>query len=1126
MSTKIKHVVVRTCKNKVVIIIAILLVLYTLTGFFLGPFIIERYVPSMLSQRLNSQVTLEQVKINPYSLTLEARDFRINEPSGSAIAGFKRLYVNFQLSSIFKWVLTFADVAVDSPSINIVIDKDGRLNLSRLSGRDKETTPRESKGLPRILLQNIEINQGKIDLTYLNRQSVPANVSINPLDIRLINISTLPDWKGAYTLKATISDGAVLNASGQLSLKPLRSEGSIGFKEIALKTPWEFIRSQLNIAPPDGVISIETRYLLDPSKKTPEITLDDLKANITDAGILIEGAEDKFLYLPEIKAGVKKLDITGRNIHSGSLAIKAGKLDLVKDKKGILNIRRLTSQQKETVPLKEKSSKGKQSPSWTINVPEISMDGLAINYIDDSRAPAVSYSAGDSRLVLKADITTGLSSARVRINDIGLNIQQIALGFIDASQPALQIGNLTVSGGSFDLGARSISVSSLELTDGIVDVIRDNDNTLNLVQLFATKKPDQEISEKSPQTESSKPWQFNVDAASLSGFKTRINDLTVKPESPLIELDKIGLTVAGFDGKSPFPFEISMNVVQGGELTASGKIDPSGATVESDIVIKDLSMPILEPYLSRTTDITLNSGLFSAKGAFDRGRKGEICYQGETGIADLRIIENGTMDTLLGWEQLKTNDLLLKLNPNRLEIDTLKLIGLEGKFIISEDNKVNVVEAFRNKEGSSSAEPRPEGVDQKKGGETFPVNISKLRLDDGILDFADLSLRPQFATKIYELNGTITGISSSPGARTQVELNGRVDEYGSSEIKGEINSFNPKQFTDISVVFRNVDMTDLTPYSGKFAGYKIDSGKLSIDLQYKIEDSRLLGKNKIVIDTLVLGEKVESPDAVKLPLRLAVALLRDSNGVINIDLPVSGNLDDPEFRYGPLIWKALVNLLSKIVTSPFRLLGSLFGSGEEETLDKVSFDPGENKIPPPEQEKLAKLLEAFRQRPQLTIVITGCYNSDSDGKVIRELQIRRALAEASGTALEPGEYPGPVDFINPKTQQRLTALFVGRYGQEDYDKLTAEMSATERPVDTKRTAEDPGALGKLMYSGLVKREQVEQSTLVKLADERAQAIAAYLTGPDGILPERIIIKPSENAGSGDQISSKLDLDVE
>ncbi len=1119
MSTRIIHMIVRTCKNKIVIIIAILAALYALIGFFLVPFLIERYLPPMLSQRLNSQVTLEQVKINPFRLTLEARGFRINEPSGSSIAGFKRLFIDFQLSSLFKWALTFADVVVDAPSINIVIDKDGRFNLSRLSGKGKKSASRESKGLPRILLQNIEINQGKIDLTY-HRQSIPANVSIKSLDIRLTNISTIPDWKGAYTLNAITSEGAVLNASGQLSLQPLRSEGSIGFKEIALTTPWKFIRSQLNIAPPDGIINIETRYLLDFSRESPEIRLDDLSVNIMDLGIMIQGAEDKFLYLPEIRAGAEKLDITGRSIHSGSLVIKAGKLDLVTDKEGVLNIQRLTSREKKTVPLQEKSSNLKQTP-WAVNISGVTLDGLAINYTDDSRSPAVSYSAGGTRLELKADIATGLPGAQIQVNDISLTIQQIALGFIDASQPAFQIGNLTVSGGAFDLGARSISISRLELKDGMVDVIRDNDNTLNLVQLFASKKPDQEISEKSPQTENIKPWQFAVDAASLSEFKTRISDLTVKPDSPLIELNKIGFTIASFDGKSPFPFEIGLSVVQGGELTASGKIDPSGTTVESSIRIKDLAMPIMQPYLSRKTDLTLNSGLLSAIGTFDRGRKGEMFYQGEVGIADLRIIENSTMDTLLGWGQLKTPDLLFKINPNGLEIESLNLSGLEGKFIISEDNKVNVVEAFRTKAGSSSTELQPEEVAQEKGGETFPVSISKLRLDSGILYFADLSLRPQFATTIHELSGTITGISSLPGARTQVELDGRVDEYGSSKIKGEINSFDPKQYTDISVVFRNVDMTNLTPYSGKFAGYKIDSGKLSMDLQYKIEDSQLLGKNKIVIDTLELGEKVDSPDAIKLPLKLAVALLRDANGVINIDLPVSGNLDDPEFRYGPLIWKALVNLLSKIVTSPFRLLGSLFGGGEEEILDKVSFDPGERDVPPPEQEKLVKLLEALRQRPQLTIVVTGRYSSDSDGGVIRELQVRRALAEASGTMLEPGENPGPMDFGNPKTQHGLEGLFVSRYGQEEYDKLTAE-----KPADSKQTAEDPGAFGKLLYSGLVKREKVDQSSLVKLADERAQAIEGFLTRPDGMLPERVIIKPSESTGSDNQISSKLDLDVE
>jgi hypothetical protein len=584
-----------------------------------------------------------------------------------------------------------------------------------------------------------------------------------------------------------------------------------------------------------------------------------------------------------------------------------------------------------------------------------------------------------------------------------------------------------------------------------------------------------------------------------------------------------------------------LHVVQGGDLSASGSFDPSGAAVDSRITIKDLALPVSQPYLSMAApDLTLTSGMFSTKGAFSRTAKGGMTYKGDVGIAALKIIENSTKDTLIGWEQLKTPDLRFTLDPNGLEMDTLKLTGLEGKFIISEDKKVNMVEAFKS-EGQDSAEPQSNESAPVSAAETtgnsFPVHVGRVSLEKGIVDFADLSLRPQFATKIHELKGVIIGISSSPGSRTQVELEGRVDEYGTSNIKGEINSFDPKEFTDISVVFKNVEMTNLTPYSGKFAGYKIDSGKLSLDLQYKIKDSKLLGKNKIVINTLKLGEKVDSPDAVKLPLKLAVAILKDANGVIDLDLPVSGDLNDPEFRYGPIIWKAIVNLLTKIVTSPFRALGALFG-GDEELLNTVSFEAGKGSVPPPEQEKLVKLLEALRQRPQLKLIVTGRFNSEADGQAIKQLQIRRSVAEAMGMQIEEGEDPGPVDFSNPQSQERLKEMFINRYGQEAYDVLNpaakpvdektktkkAKKKSDAKQADTSTVAEDPGELAKRLFADLVKREQIELSALKQLADQRAQAIVTKMTAADGLPSDRVMVKPCEGTND-DGISASLDLDA-
>ena len=183
-----------------------------------------------------------------------------------------------------------------------------------------------------------------------------------------------------------------------------------------------------------------------------------------------------------------------------------------------------------------------------------------------------------------------------------------------------------------------------------------------------------------------------------------------------------------------------------------------------------------------------------------------------------------------------------------------------------------------------------------------------MRFQNAKLDFTDLSLRPQFAAKIYELNGAINGLSSSRQSRSQVELDGRVDEFGLARIRGELNPFAPRNNTDINVVFRNVDMVPASPYTMKFAGYKVAEGKISLDLQYKIRDSKLEGDNKIVIDKLTLGERVDSPDAIKLPLQLAIAILKDSDGRIDLGLPVSGDLSDPQFSYGAIIWKAITNV--------------------------------------------------------------------------------------------------------------------------------------------------------------------------------------------------------------------------
>jgi uncharacterized protein involved in outer membrane biogenesis len=1073
-------------------------------------------------------------------MTLEAKEFQMKEPSGRALAGFQRLYINFQLSSLFRWALTFAEVDVDAPSVNLVIDADGKVNLARLAGPDTAPAPAKKESKPiRLMMSNIQINQGRIDVTD-NRQATPAGISFSPLNIHLADISTLPDRAGPYTLTATGTGGATLTWSGQVSLQPLRSEGNLGFENVSLSALWKFYRSSLNIAYPEGKLDVTTHYFFDYSKDRPVVTLDGLNLNVRDVGLQMEGAEKAFLKLSEIKLDAGALDLMQQKIDNVRFAAMGGALDLVMGKDGVLNVQRLIKQNTETKTRAPQSSTPNENQApWVINIPEVKLENLAIAYTDQSRANAVAYSIDDLKLAFKMAVNTDAPGMQVQVDELGLALQKIAIGYADGSKPALQAGSLAVSGGGFDLAGRSASVSRVEVKDGSIDVTREKNNTINLARLFASDKPAQKESAGEAQAAAGEPWQYVVENISLSGFKTQISDLTVKPDSQLINIEDIRMSASHFDGKSPFPFEMGLHVVQGGDVSASGTLDPTSLALKSAIKIKDLALPVVQPYLSQTaSDLTLNSGRCYASGVFVRNGKGGMSYKGQVGIADLKITENSTRDTLLGWEELSTPEMRFSTDPDGLEMDTLKLNGLECKLIISEDKKVNMVEAFKTK-SEPSTEPQtresaPVTSAQKPGG-AFPVKIARLSIEKGKMDFTDLSLTPQFAAKIHELNGVIIGISSTPGARTQVELAGRVDEYGSNKITGEINVFDPKQFTDISMVFKNVDMTTLTPYSGKFAGYKIDYGKLSLDLQYKIQNSKLLGENKIVVDSLKLGEKVESPDAVHLPLKLAVAILKDSNGVIDIGLPVSGDLNDPDFHYGGLIWKALVNLLTKLVTAPFKALGSLFGGSGEETLDAVNFDAGSSVIPPPEEEKLAKLLEALQKRPQLKLIITGRYSNDADGQAIKELQVRRALAEKDGMTLAPGENPGPVDFSNARSQQKLTAMFVERYGQEAYDTLNPgtkpvdkkakAKKARAKQADMQQAPEDPGEIAKRIYAELIKREQVDQAVLKQLADNRAQAVVNYLTSPDRLAAERVTAKPSESTSAKDAITTVLGLDA-
>jgi hypothetical protein len=490
-----------------------------------------------------------------------------------------------------------------------------------------------------------------------------------------------------------------------------------------------------------------------------------------------------------------------------------------------------------------------------------------------------------------------------------------------------------------------------------------------------------------------------------------------------------------------------------------------------------------QPFLTRAAALQFRSGKINAEGRVVHSAQ-QSNYRGSFAIRDLNLTQEDEKETFLGWKSLATKQ--LDVSPTRLDIGELRLDGLDGKLIIYTDKSINLKRIQRAPD--VAPEPVAVAVPAAATKPSFAVNLDRLRFSGGKLDFGDYSLLVPFETRIHGLRGSINGLSTIPGAPGQLELDGEVDSFGLARAVGQIDMLNPTGYTDLKVIFRNLEMNRLTPYAVTFAGRKIESGRLSLDLEYKIKERQLQGENQIVVESLVLGERVESPTANDLPLDLAIALLQDSDGRIDLGLPIAGSLDDPQFSYSQIIWKAFTNMLGKIVTAPFRALGALFGGGSEK-LDSIAFDPGSARLSPPEREKLGRIATILNKRPGLALTVQGTW-AEIDRASLQDRQLRRTVITKTGETVTAKGDPGPISTRAPKVQAALEGLFVERFGA---DELTALKDGFRRA--------NPGQMEESMTGKMMSR----LSGLMREKRSLPEADVDLLKGADfhGVLFERL-----------------------
>ncbi|WP_419533214.1 DUF748 domain-containing protein [Endozoicomonas sp.] len=488
-----------------------------------------------------------------------------------------------------------------------------------------------------------------------------------------------------------------------------------------------------------------------------------------------------------------------------------------------------------------------------------------------------------------------------------------------------------------------------------------------------------------------------------------------------IENGRFGFTDYQFtDGHSPFSLQLDQINIQGqslgwpqadsivnfstqlnGEAVVNSKVDlalsgiPSEASASASISLNNINLTDFQPIINRFTYVDLTSGLLDTRADINWQAESGVQLTSDVTINQLQLDDSRTQETVAQWLQLQLSALSYQQKDNRLEIGQLLLAAPSVVIAVDEKLQVNLASLVKPIENTISSEQEEVDITTATGTETpdFSLAINRLAIENGAMDFSDRSFQPGFATPIVNLNGEIDGFDTRSKKPATIKIDGRVDRYAPVTIKGALNPSSPLNMTDLSMSFTNVELTTLTPYSGRFAGYSIQKGRLHLDLNYQIKNHQLSATNQMLLDKLILGSRVDSNEAVDLPIRLALALLKDRNGQIDITLPISGDLENPEFELGPVIRMALVNLITNIISAPFDLLASLVGGSAEE-MQFVTFEPGQFSINRSEQvESLDKLAKALRDRPGLQLEVTGKTAKDSDWPLVARSLLESELTQ-------------------------------------------------------------------------------------------------------------------------------------
>ncbi|CAB3868396.1 DUF748 domain-containing protein [Achromobacter sp. CF-sbj1-Ac2-l] len=616
--------------------------------------------------------------------------------------------------------------------------------------------------------------------------------------------------------------------------------------------------------------------------------------------------------------------------------------------------------------------------------------------------------------------------------------------------------------------------------------------------------------------------------AELAQFKARDETLNPALDVALQQLVVTADRLAMGPGASNFTLAAA-GIQGGGKLDLKGAFTPQPLSVKTSVDLSGLNVASFAPYFASSLNATVRAITLGAKGdaefaAANGSAPMKAGWKGGVDITDVDLQDRVNKDDFLNWKRLGLSGMNVSVAGEKIVagLGDIALDDFYGRILLNAQGRLNVMDlvaAPGQAGGSITQDTQTPGrraeppAPAAKGGGMPDISLNSVTLTRGRMTFTDRFVKPNYVAELSSIDGSITAVSSTNPQPAKVKVTGRVYTTAPLSISGVVQPFAKYLSLDLKASAKGVDLPRFNTYSAKYVGYPIKRGKLSVDLEYKIKDRALLATNHVVLNQLTFGDKTNSPDATKLPVLLAVALLKDSRGNIDINLPISGSLDDPEFSVGGIVVRVLLNLVVKAVTSPFSLLASAFGGGEE--LSYVEFAPGSAALTDDTLQRIDTLTKALVDRPALKMDLSGRADPKTDLDGLRQAWVDAQIRLAKARDVAPrGKKPNPAGV-------EVSGAERAKYLEKVYD----DTDLTDKPRNFIGMAKSvpPQQMEEMLRAAApVGDEQLRQ-----LADARAQAVYEKLQAQEGLADRVFIVAPQLDAdGIKDEgLPSRVDFSL-